>query len=181
MSAQLEIERKFLVKYPDIDSLDVRRRASIIQTYLNNGKNGSQRRVREITENNTVKHTYTEKIFLDPAVREENERVITEEEYNVLLSDKKSKLRPIKKVRYCFNYHEQNFELDTYPFSDKLAIMELELDSIEQNIDFPDNVCVLKDVTGDSSYSNSSLANAGAFPEECDSYFLGELDGRKDN
>ena len=164
MSKDLEIERKFLVKFPDICKLDVKRKINIVQTYLMNGENQSQRRVRRIDENGSISYTYTEKIFLDPAVREENEYGITKQEYEELLFEKKEGT-PIKKVRYCFNYHDQLFELDTYPFSDKLAIMELELGDIRQEIDFPDNVLVLKDVTGDSKYSNAALANAGKFPE----------------
>ena len=64
------------------------------------------------------------------------------------------------------NYHDQLFELDTYPFSDSLAIMELEMESPEQLIDFPDNVRVIKDVSADKRYSNSALASAGRFPAD---------------
>ena len=70
------------------------------------------------------------------------------------------------KTRYCFNYAEQLFELDVYPYSDRLAIMELELADPEQIIDFPPFVNVLKDVSDDSRYSNANLASAGAFPDE---------------
>lgn len=164
MSKDLEIERKFLVKFPDICKLDVKRKIGIVQTYLTNGENHSQRRVRRIDENGRISYTYTEKIFLDPAVREENEYGITKQEYDKLLFERKEGT-PIRKIRYCFDYHDQLFELDTYPFSDKFAIMELELEDLKQEIDFPDNVYVLKDVTGDSKYSNSALANAGEFPE----------------
>ena len=64
MAKGLEIERKFLVEFPDIQKLDVRRQISMIQTYLHRGKNNSQRRVRRLEENGTVYYTYTEKIFL---------------------------------------------------------------------------------------------------------------------
>lgn len=166
MSKGLEIERKFLVELPDISALDVKRKITITQTYLTRGKDDSQRRVRRICENGSVKYTYTEKIFLTPVTRKENEFEISEETYNDLLIQTDSSIAPVQKTRYCFNYNDQLFELDTYPFSGVLAIMELELGSPEQEIDFPDNVCVLKDVSADAAYSNAALATAGAFPEQ---------------
>ncbi|MDD7516784.1 CYTH domain-containing protein [Ruminococcus flavefaciens] len=166
MSVSFEIERKFLVEFPDVSELDVKRRIGIVQTYLKSGENGSQRRVRSVDENGSVKYTYTEKIFLTHVTREENEYEISAEEYRSLLSQNRRDCPPVEKVRYCFDYHDQLFELDTYPFSDKLAIMELELGSPEQKIDFPDNVKVLREVSDDLRYSNSALARAGAFPEQ---------------
>ena len=166
MSNGLEIERKFLVEMPDVSALDVRRKISITQTYLTRGENDSQRRVRRISENGKVRYTYTEKVFLTPVTRKENEFEISEKEYNELLGQSDKKIAPVEKVRYCFDYNDQLFELDTYPFSGKLAIMELELGSPEQGIDFPANVRVLKDVSADAAYSNANLASAGRFPEQ---------------
>lgn len=165
MPKGLEIERKFLVKLPDLSSLNVKRTVSITQTYLRHGENGSQRRVRRLAENGSVSYTYTEKVFITHSVREENESKITEQKYLQLLSEMDTACAPVEKVRTCFSYHGQLFELDVYPFSDQLAIMELELESLSQNIDFPEDICVLKDVSDDHRYSNAALANAGRFPE----------------
>ena len=166
MGKNYEIERKFLVEFPKVSELDVKRRIGIVQTYLRSGENGLQRRVRSVDENGSVKYTYTEKLFLSPVTREENEYEISGEEYKLLLSEFRKDCPPVEKVRYCFDYHGQLFELDTYPFSDKLAIMELELSSPDQAIDFPKNVRVLRDVSADHRYSNAALAQAGAFPEQ---------------
>lgn len=166
MGKNYEIERKFLVELPDLSQLDVRRRLGIVQTYLKSGENGSQRRVRAVDEDGRVRYTYTEKVFLTPVTREENEYEISGEEYRSLLTEHRSDCPPVEKVRYCFSYCGQLFELDTYPFSDKLAIMELELGSPEQKIDLPDNVRVLREVSDDARYSNAALASAGAFPEQ---------------
>ncbi len=166
MAKGIEIERKFLVELPDVKSLNVKRKIGITQTYLNRGENDSQRRVRRIAEDGKVKYVYTEKVFLSPLTREENEYEISREEYDRLLTQRDLALTPVQKVRYCFDYHDQLFELDTYPFSDKLAIMELELRSTSQHIDLPDSVKVLGDVSADKKYSNAALANAGAFPGE---------------
>ena len=166
MGKNYEIERKFLVEFPDVSELDIKRKIGIVQTYLKRGENGSQRRVRSVNENGKVKYTYTEKVFLTAVTREENEYEISGEEYKLLLSEFRKDCPPVEKVRYCFDYHGQLFELDTYPFSDKLAIMELELDSPDQIIDFPENVRVIRDVSADRRYSNAALASAGAFPEQ---------------
>lgn len=166
MSEGLEIERKFLVEKPDLRKLDLKRTISIIQTYLTPGENGTQRRVRRIAENGKVSYTFTEKVYITPVTRQENEFEITEEEYQKLLLQRRTDCVPIVKVRYCFNYKDQLFELDTYPFSDTLAIMELELRDPDQRIFFPANVKVIREVTGNREYSNAALANAGAFPDK---------------
>lgn len=166
MGRNYEIERKFLVEFPDVSLLDIKRRIAIVQTYLVSGSNGSQRRVRSVDENGSVRYTYTEKIFLTPVTREENEFEISGERYRRLLEEHRSDYPPVEKIRYCFDYRGQLFEMDKYPFSDKLAIMELELGSPDQTIDFPDKVRVLKEVSDDPRYSNAALAKAGAFPEQ---------------
>ena len=165
-TANLEIERKYLVRFPDTSALDVKRRIDIVQTYLSDGENGSQRRVRSITENGRLSYTYTEKIFRSAMVRDEDERSITQDEYETLLKEKKPELAPVVKTRFCFEFRKQLFELDTYSFSRELAIMELELSDPEQTVYLPDNVEVIREVTGEREYSNSALANAGSFPAD---------------
>ncbi len=164
MAENLEIERKFLVEYPDCDKLNAVRQIEILQTYLENGSGGSQRRVRKITENGTDVYFYTEKEFITAVTRKENEYEISAENYAELLKEKKADCVPVSKKRICFMYKKQLFELDLYPFSDEFAILELELDSPEQKIFYPEYVKIIKEVTGISEYSNSALANAGAFP-----------------
>ncbi|MCM1505963.1 MAG: CYTH domain-containing protein [Ruminococcus flavefaciens] len=161
-----EIERKFLVRMPDTAVLDVKRKLNIIQTYLVNGENNAQRRVRQISENGKVRYIYTEKLFITAVTRKEMEYEIDEPEYNRLIAQAREDYSPINKTRYCFDYASQLFELDVYPFSDSLAVMELELDSEEQEIIFPDNIEVIAEITGNPDYSNASLATAGAFPEQ---------------
>ncbi|MBQ8960851.1 MAG: hypothetical protein IJ071_06495 [Ruminococcus sp.] len=166
MSTELEIERKFLVEMPDLALLDVRRSAHIRQTYLENGDGGSQRRVRMVTENGTVRYIYTEKVFYTAVTRKETEFDIGREEYERLLERPREGGVPIEKDRICFFYKEQLFELDAYPFSEDLAILELELSRPDQEIVFPPEIKVLREVTGMEEYSNAALALAGAFPDE---------------
>jgi len=160
-----EIERRFLVHIPEFQELDVKRKISILQTYLVSGENNAQRRVRKITDNGSTIYTFTEKLFISAVTRMEMEYEINKAEYQRLVTQARNDCSPIQKTRYCFDYNNQSFVLDTYPFSDTLAVMEIELDSENQKIDFPDRVSVIKEVTGDSRYSNASMATAGSFPE----------------
>lgn len=164
MKNGLEIERKFLVEMPDLKKLNLIKLVDIKQTYLSDGKNGSQRRVRKISCGDKVSMTYTEKIFVSPVIREESEKIINSAEYTSLLKDAKDTV-PVEKKRAVFLYENQKFELDIYPFSEKYAILELELANPEQKIYFPDCISVLKEVSDKREYSNASLSNAGAFPE----------------
>lgn len=165
MSTVLEIERKFLVEFPDIKLLCIKRKISIVQTYLISGNNQNQRRIRKININGSINYTYTEKTFLTPVTRKETECNINKKEYNRLLGQSNPDCSPVQKVRYIFEYKQQLFELDTYPFSDKLAILELELSDPDQKIFFPDCIKIIREVSDDSRYSNAALANAGNFPE----------------
>ena len=66
--------------------LDIKRKLEILQIYLENGNNNSQRRVRKITENKDVKYFYTEKIFISAEKRQETEYEIDSAEYQKILS-----------------------------------------------------------------------------------------------
>lgn len=166
MKNGLEIERKFLVQLPVCELKEVRSDISILQTYLIDGHNGSQRRVRRITDNGNTVYVYTEKIFYTPMTRKETEYEISESDYARLIKEAKTEIAPVNKRRISFNYRDQLFELDIYPFSDSFAIMELELSRPDQEIFFPEFINIIKEVTGVDSYSNSALANAGAFPDD---------------
>ena len=66
--------------------------------------------------------------------------------------------KQIRKNRYCLTYKNQYFEIDVYPFWRDKAIVELELSEEGAEIEFPDYIKVIKEVTDDDSYKNSSLA-----------------------
>jgi len=165
MKKGLEIERKFLVEMPDLKKLDIIKLFDIIQTYLSDGENNSQRRIRKIACEDNVYMTYTEKNFISPVVRKENEKFISCSEYDSLLKEAKN-TEPVVKKRAVFLYENQKFELDIYPFSEKYAILELELENPEQKIYFPEYINVLKEVTSNKLYSNIKLAESGSFPEK---------------
>ena len=74
-------------------------------------------------------------------------------------------LHQILKTRYCFIYEKQYFEMDLYPFSDEYAILEIELNKIDDEIKLPP-LTVLKEVTDDKSFRNYSLAKTLIFNTE---------------
>ena len=156
----LEIERKFLIQYPNIrwlNSMDACQKIEIIQTYLKLDKD-CEVRIRQRGSNGNYSYYKTEKKRITGLKRVETEQKITQSEYLALLMNADTHLRQIRKNRYCFVYNNQYFELDVYPFWNDRAIMEIELSDENQRIDLPKEIKVIKDVTEDSNYKNSSLA-----------------------
>ena len=66
--------------------------------------------------------------------------------------------RQIRKTRYCLTYDKLYYEIDVFPFWKDKAIMEIELKSEDEEINFPPFINVIKEVTDDSNYKNRSLA-----------------------
>lgn len=65
---------------------------------------------------------------------------------------------PIRKTRYCYIYKNQYFEIDIYPFWKDKAILEIELNNENQEIEIPNKFKIIKEVTYDKKYKNSELA-----------------------
>jgi len=66
---------------------------------------------------------------------------------------------PIRKTRYCLIYQNQYFEIDIYPSWNDKAIVEIELNNEKQEIKFPQELKIIKEVTNDNNYKNISLAS----------------------
>ena len=153
-----EIERKFLIAYPDTDYLaENAGRSHIVQTYLNSDSCRSSRVRKRTYENKTV-YTFTEKLHITDIRRMEYEREIDEAEYRELLKNADRSRNPIEKDRYCLEYKSQMFEIDVYPFFTDRAIMELELENEAQEIVFPPEIRVIREVTEDKRYTNAAFA-----------------------
>ena len=160
-----EIERKFLIeKYKG--EIAGERVWDIVQTYLVRTDPDIQRRVRRIVSDGNVTCYYTEKRFIDHGIREENERDISAEEYEHLKKEADPSLTEIIKRRRIFVYDGKTLEMDEYPFSDRYASIEAELEGITEEITLPDFIRVIKEVTSDVRYSNSVIAKNQGFPED---------------
>lgn len=156
----LEIERKFLIEYPDIEWLENNascQRIEIIQTYLNSAE-GEEVRVRQRGIDGNYTYFQTIKKKVSDVKRVEIERRLSQSEYLKLLMDADTSKRQIRKTRYCLTYESQYYEIDVYPFWYDRAIMEIELSNENENITFPEIIKIIKEVTDDPSYKNASLA-----------------------
>lgn len=155
-----EIERKFLIEYPDtawLESLPNCQRVEIIQTYLKTD-DGSEARVRQRGMDGHYIYCQTIKKSVTGLKRVEIERRLSKDEYLRCLMDADPACRPIRKTRYCLTHENQYFEIDVYPFWNDRAIVEIELRDESQEIRFPEQLRILKEVTDDSAYKNASLA-----------------------
>lgn len=152
----LEIERKFLIEYPDCNfllSLEKLRVLNITQTYLLDDS-----RIRAIEENGETTYIKTVKKHITELVREEREWEISEEEYFSLLKNKKQGTNTIEKTRYAVEIGGTVYEIDVFGFWNDRAFLEIELEDENQQIEIPDFIKVIKEVTFDSRYKNYSLA-----------------------
>lgn len=153
-----EIERKFLIGYPTAQVLSQCRISHIVQTYLVPDSEGWTERVRARTSDGGCVYTHTRKLHISSVRRVEDEHEVSREEYEKLLTRADPRKKPIEKRRGCYLYRDQLFEIDLYPFWQDRAIMELELTGEEQEIFLPPEIHIIKEVTDDKRYTNSSLA-----------------------
>ena len=156
----LEIERKFLIEYPDLkelESLSAGNFSDISQTYLVSEK-GTSERVRARTKNGVTVYTHNTKIKLSAMKRIEFEDEVSKEEYEELLKRADKKCRTIEKVRYCVPCGGFTFEIDVFPFWNDKAFMEVEMPSEDTEVELPDFVKIIREVTDDNRYTNHALA-----------------------
>ena len=147
----LEIERKFLIAYPDMALLEAQsgcNKTEIAQTYLTPASDGAQRRVRKRGADGVYTYTCTEKIFITPVRRIEREREISEAEYEALLKECSPEYDTLYKTRYAIPYAGLVCEIDVYPFISDWAVLEIELEEEGTILPMPPFVQVLKEVTG---------------------------------
>lgn len=155
-----EIERKYLIKMPNLEDLCTKysvTKLNIIQTYLN-GFPDVERRVRQRGIAGVYSYYYTEKRG-QGLTRIEVEKKISKEEYLDYLMEADTTLHQIRKDRYCFVYDNNYIELDVYPFWKKYAIVEVELNSEDQEVIIPSDIEIIKEVTEDKKFKNKSLAS----------------------
>ena len=158
-SKPYEIERKFLIKYPNLELLNNYQtcaKVEIVQTYISLSEN-EEIRVRKRGISGHYIYFQTTKKRITDIKRIEVEKRLTETEYLDILNSSTKKYQLVKD-RYCLSYKNQYFEIDVYPFWNDKATIELELSDENVNIDFPPFIEVIKEVTGVKKYKNSNLA-----------------------
>lgn len=160
MSQNLEIEKKFIIEYPDLDRIMSMPECSytdIEQIYLISC-DGTSERIRKRGRDGNFKYYHTVKYHITAMTRAEDEKVISEEEYTELSKRADSRLNIIYKTRYCFLYKGHNIEIDVFPFWKRQAYLEIELDSEDEEYDIPDFIKCVRDVTLEPMYTNRALA-----------------------
>ncbi|MDO5444801.1 MAG: adenylate cyclase [Eubacteriales bacterium] len=120
-------------------------------------------RIRRIDGNQyilTIK-THPEKLDYSGLQREEYEIPLAEEEYEAL----KERVigNSIVKTRYIHKTDEGcKEEIDIFHNDmDGLALMEIEFEDVDSALRYPDPEWIIRDVTYDNRYKNSSLAKNG--------------------
>ncbi len=159
----LEIERKFLIKMPDVAGWGDYPCYEILQTYLLS-EEGVTRRVRMRRDSKGTRYIYTEKRRKSALTAEENERGIGLREYTELCKEADPARTPIRKTRYAIPYGDHVFEVDIYAFWKKQATLEVELKAEGEAFTIPPFLDVLREVTADYRYKNHALAKA--LPDE---------------
>lgn len=157
----LEIERKFLIHMPAVEALKALGGVphSISQTYLHTGSNGENRRVRRSQAQETIIYTYTQKKRITDVTCIEEEREITEAEYTALLLQKRERSATLSKTRWKIPYEGHIVEVDIYPFWGDYAVLEVELASEDEAFAIPQEITILREVTGERLYKNTALAD----------------------
>ena len=158
-SLNIEIERKFLIKYPNIEDLKekyISTTKDMVQTYL--VCHNSTRRVRKITQGGKISYIFTEKKRINALSCFENEFEITEHEYDELLKEADPLRSPINKTRIAFEYKNHTLEIDLYDFWSDKAILEIELENENEAFEVPPDICIIKEVTDDKRFKNVNLS-----------------------
>ncbi|MFA6536190.1 MAG: AAA family ATPase [Candidatus Paceibacterota bacterium] len=156
----IEKEDKFLIKPVDLKKFKVSwTESQIVQDYLVSPAEGEERRVRARGDGKNFSYYYTVKRELRPGERVEQEKMITEREYQSLLTLKDPKMQTIRKRRICFFWKNQFFEVDIFEGSARgLYLMEAERTDRAPELKLPPFIKVVKNVTGDKRYSNKRIA-----------------------
>ena len=156
-----EIERKYLIRYPDIKTLQAQKGVEqweIVQIYLTVSGPGETRRIRQVVSGGEIKYYKTFKKHLTDLTNEEDEGEIDQLEYIHLCQEQQPGCKPLGKTRYRIPYKGHILEFDIYPFWNDRAILEIELEREDEGAAIPDYVQIIRDVSADPAYKNRSLA-----------------------
>ncbi|MCQ2414052.1 MAG: hypothetical protein MJ082_04590 [Clostridia bacterium] len=157
-----EIERKFLIRMPDVARLEKQPEftcSEIEQIYLS-ATQGTTHRIRRRTKNGKTVCTETVKRRIDRVSCFEDEKEIDGQTYNELKTKIAEGTSPIVKRRITFRIGSQLYEVDIYPFWKNTAVLECELPSRDTEVAIPECLSLLREVTGDFRFSNAALASS---------------------
>eukprot|EP00800_Vazella_pourtalesii_P014040 TRINITY_DN3467_c0_g1_i2.p1 TRINITY_DN3467_c0_g1~~TRINITY_DN3467_c0_g1_i2.p1 ORF type:complete len:285 (+),score=51.79 TRINITY_DN3467_c0_g1_i2:272-1126(+) len=162
-------KRKFLVKslksdeeFPTFQDFDVR------HDYLDSPDPYSQIRIRKRGQNGKYAYTCTVRKFVKGEMAE-TRRQITSKEYDTLVLQRAVGNAPIYKVRRCFIWGNQYYQLDTYKepcTSASKGIIILETYTTERGkLDLPKFIEVVSEITGERRFSMHTLSKLNSESE----------------
>ena len=161
----MEIEYKYLIRFPDVEMLKTKpdyKCEEMTQLYIdlpqNLSEHGTRCRIRRVKDKDGIRYIRTFKESVTDMTRIEIEDEISEEEYTFLSQFIRNGYSPIHKHRHSFSLFGFVYEVDIFPFWNDRAYLEIEVDSENTKPPIPDFIGIIKDVTTDKRYRNTSLA-----------------------
>lgn len=147
-----EIERKFLLKrFPKLEKIN-----TVYQIQQWYHSDGFRYRYQVEIPNGDVKIFKTRKTNISKGVNQEEETILSQNEFNEL--DLNNSLS-VKKIRTVVKYKGHKLEIDKYEGLN-IVILEVELEDLNEKIPLPKYIDkeILYEVTGIKEFSNKSLA-----------------------
>lgn len=131
----------------------------IVQTYLEAGESGRERRVRMRTVDGASSYYYTRKSdTAEVGVRHEEEEQVSRSRYEELLLEQDLATMSVVKTRHCMQYEGHTLEVDEYHSPiDTLVVLEVEVTDMNELIVLPPEWQV-EEVTGKAKYKNRMIA-----------------------
>ena len=161
-----EIERKYLIRFPDLQTLQAQpgmEQWEIVQIYLTVNSPDETRRIRQVVSGGEIKYYKTFKRHVSGVMREEDEGEIDQLEFIRLSQEVQPGCKPLGKTRYRIPYQGHVLEFDIYPFWKDRAILEIELEREDEGAALPEYVQIIRDVSDEPAYSNRNLAENVVF------------------
>ncbi len=160
-SSGIEIERKYLLDGPPDAEFLARHHARstrIVQLYLLPTANSPVRRLRRRSGADGEERTYTEKAPRGGLARDERERVIDEQAWQLLARETDPAARPIVKTRHVIDWAGRQVEIDVFDEPPGLVVAEVELPDENSPVELPPDLRVVREVSDDPAYLNVNLA-----------------------
>ncbi|MBQ6479154.1 MAG: AAA family ATPase [Erysipelotrichaceae bacterium] len=131
----------------------------IVQHYLV-GNDNYERRIRRREKDGDILYSYSQAHYLSSNERIKTDQVLTERQYRDYFYEIDPKLNIIDKERHSFIYKDIFFKLDIFHFDKSKGILSFESAADAEDIELPDYIHVVKNVTGDINYKNYYLAKS---------------------
>lgn len=153
----IQRQYKFLVDSIDFEKLEGCHLVKLeIEQFFTDLKENENIMVRKTIKNGDASYCKTIKRDTEHV----NERIttsrnISDKEYYELLSESSDKV--IRKVRYCFTYKNQYFNLDVFDEPKGLVVLETELTNKSNKLEIPKFLSVSKDISDDLDYRNVNI------------------------